>query len=40
MAGYLINLGSEDSLEHCITNGIYSTIIKQPRNNRWARPHE
>lgn len=30
MAGYIFNLNSIESLEKCITTGIYSTLIKSP----------
>lgn len=39
MAGYIISLDSINSLNLCISNGIYSTNIKPP-SNYWRPQHE
>lgn len=40
MAGYVFNLNDYESLENCIENGVYSTILSEPKKNLWGRPHE
>lgn len=39
MAGYLINLSDMESLEKCISDGVYSTILSSPKGY-WNTPHE
>lgn len=31
MAGYVFNLNDYESLENCIANGVYSTILSEPK---------
>ena len=40
MAGYVFNLNDYESLENCIENGVYSTILSEPKKNLWGRAHE
>lgn len=40
MAGYLITLNDERSLEECIRTGSYSTILHSPRYGSWGVNHE
>ena len=40
MAGYVFNLNDYESLENCIANGVYSTILSEPKKNLWGRAHE
>lgn len=40
MAGFIMSLNSEEALKECIESGIYSTILKDPKNNVWAKHHE
>lgn len=40
MAGYVFNLNNMKSLEKIINNGIYSTNLTEPTNNRWLAHHE
>ncbi|SHK62175.1 hypothetical protein [Tepidibacter formicigenes] len=40
MAGYIFSLDNENSLRFCIENGIYSTYLSHPSNNRWRIHHE
>ena len=40
MAGYLITLSDEQSLENCIRTGTYSTILNSPRFDSWGGNHE
>lgn len=40
MAGYIMGLDDINSLEECICNGTYSTIVSTPKNGIWGRPHE
>jgi len=40
VAGYLFNLDNETSLKFYIRNGIYSTKLSPPTNNRWLKHHE
>lgn len=39
MAGYIFLLNDIDSLNFCIRNGVYSTIMSQP-NGKWRAHHE
>lgn len=39
MAGYLFSLNSQDSLQFCIYNGVYSTILTNPVPGSW-RAHQ
>lgn len=39
MAGYIINLNNEDSLQTYIFNGVYATILSPPKNY-WGKHHE
>ena len=41
MAGYLFGLDNIESLQDCITRGVYSTILSPPsRSNLWMIHHE
>lgn len=40
MAGYIMSMDNEDSLKECIINGIYSTNLSNPSNNKWKLHHE
>ncbi|MBV4446409.1 hypothetical protein KM799_07305 [Clostridium tyrobutyricum] len=40
MAGYVFSIHDKDSLIYCINNGIYSTNLSTPSNNRWCTHHE
>lgn len=40
VAGYLITLNDEQSLEECIRTGSYSTILRSPRHDSWGVNHE
>lgn len=40
MAGYIFSLKDKTSLEKCIHDGVYSTIINMPKNNIWNVAHE
>ena len=37
MAGYIFNLDRIESLEYCIENGVYSTLLAIPKSN-WNNP--
>ena len=39
MAGYLVNLSNIESLEKCISDGLYSTILSSPKGF-WNTPQE
>ena len=39
MAGYIMTLDSEESLNQCILTGTYSTKMSQP-NGKWRTHHE
>lgn len=40
MAGYIFTLSDTESLTNCIENGIYSTKLSEPKNNKWLIHHE
>lgn len=40
MAGYIMSMDNEDSLKECMINGIYSTNLSDPVNNKWKLHHE
>ena len=40
MAGYLITLNDESSLEEIARSGFYSTIMSSPKYSSWGIPHE
>lgn len=39
IAGYVVNLNSLDSLQAYISNGVYATILSEPKNH-WGVHHE
>lgn len=40
MAGYLITISEIESLTCCFEEGIYSTRVNQPKNDKWLINHE
>lgn len=40
MAGYLITLNNENSLEEIAKSGVYSTIMSSPKYSSWGISHE
>ena len=40
MAGYIMTINDIASLEQCVKNGTYSTILSDPKNNNWGTPQE
>jgi hypothetical protein len=40
VAGYLISLDSQASLQTCVNSGIYSTKLSDPRGDKWQTHHE
>ncbi|MEH6944729.1 hypothetical protein [Bacillus sp. JJ722] len=40
MAGFIFSLDSEESLQECIENGVYSTNFKSLTKNFWNAAYE
>lgn len=40
MAGYIFSLNNNQALENLIQNGVYSTNLSHPKNNKWKIHHE
>lgn len=40
MAGYIMNMNNIEAVKKCIEEGVYSTILGKPKNEKWGRPQE
>lgn len=40
MAGYIFSMNNLDSIQDCFENGLYGTLLNEPKKELWSMPNE